>query len=107
MKTRLFFILCLICIFIGLALHASAREKGIESSKIRMRSFGLSGEKKQEMVAEAELSKSKAQRQRAVGLVFSGASFICFVVARRRREPGWYTVPVLLWFFDFLLFVML
>jgi len=98
MKKRIFFPATILLVIIALVLHFTARAQILEGQHLKSKSIEAAMEK-QTQVVDDPTAKSLSNNGRIfnnVGLVFALCSLICLVLALLRREPGWYSIPILL-----------
>jgi VIT1/CCC1 family predicted Fe2+/Mn2+ transporter len=103
MKNRIFFLSAIVAAIIALGLHAVSREFSVKSTSIHAQMWNRNAVEKQEMKIQADHCASLATVLFYTGLVFTFSSIFCLVVARFRKESGWYLIVILLLFFDFIM----
>jgi len=97
MKTAsIFYLASLIAAILGLAVHLLAREQNIKSSKLRGQSWGFEAGQGEQMRSRAAQYKAKGHELALVGWGSASFSLAALVVARCRRERGWYLLPIFL-----------
>src|ERR1022692_1679978 len=98
MNGRNFFLCAVVLAIIALALHATSRELEVKSTSIRAQIWNRSDVEKQQMKSQADGYRVRASVIFYTGLGFTFSSIVCLVVARFRKERGWFSIPILLLF---------
>lgn len=102
MKKRAFYLASTLLVLIALFFHFVARAQIVEAQHLRVKSREAAMEKQTQVVTDptAKRLSDSARVLNKVGLAFAICSLTFLVVAGIRREHGWYSIPILLLFFD-------
>jgi hypothetical protein len=85
-----------------LGLHVIARGKAMDAAHLTADSINAAERQQTKVVRNADAARlaHDAQVLNWIGFVFTVSSLLCIVVAVIRQERGWYSIPLLLLFFD-------
>ena len=102
MNKRTIFLASVLFAFVALVIHSVAREKLDAGSKLKAKQFEVTVVQQTHYTADPEASRlfSTGRTLNRIGMAFTISAAICVFVAIARREPGWYSVPLLLLVFD-------
>jgi hypothetical protein len=102
MNKRTIFLASVAFAFIALVIHSVAREKFDAGSKLKAKQLEAAVMQQTHYIPDPEVSRlcSTGRTLNHVGMAFTISAAICLFVAIARREPGWYSVPLLLLVFD-------
>lgn len=103
MNGRIYFLCAVVLAALALVLHATSREFDVRSTSIRAQMWNRSDVEKQQAKTQADYYRVRASAIFYTGLGFTFSSIVCLVVARFRKERGWFSIPILLLFFDFIM----
>jgi hypothetical protein len=109
MKKPTFFRILILLGVVALGLHLTARDEIMNNMnhKAEAISTAVSHHVKYEPDAESIRLSQSLDTLNNIGLVFTFLCLNCIVVALVRREPGFYSIPVLLLFFDIMTQILL
>jgi hypothetical protein len=102
MNKRTFFLASVLLAFVALVIHSVARDKLDAGSKIKAKQLEVAVKQHTHYTPNPEASSlfSTGRTLNHVGTAFTISAAICVFVAIARREPGWYSIPLLLLVFD-------
>src|ERR1017187_9192199 len=102
MNNRTIFLASVVLAFVALVIHSVAREKFDTGSKLKAKQLEVAVKQQTHYTPAPEASRlfSTGRTLNRVGTGFTITAAICVFVAIARREPGWYSVPLLLLLFD-------
>jgi hypothetical protein len=101
-KRRTFFLASILLAVIALTVHAVARDQLVQGSirkAKRIEGTAMQGTSYTPDPEAIRLSRCGTVLNK-IGLAFTFPALACVVVALIRREPGWYSIPVMLLFAD-------
>ena len=109
MKKRTFFLTAIILGVVAVVLHVAGYNHTARASSHRALGIQQAYMQHTKYVADAEVARlgQSARVLNAVGLVFTFSCVAAFVAAVIRHEPGWYSIPTLLLFFDVMTMMLL
>jgi len=109
MKKRTFFLTAIILGAIALVLHGAGYDHMARASSRHALGIQQAYMQHTKYVPDAEVVRlgQSARALNAVGLVFTFSCVTALVVAVIRHEPGWYSIPILLLFFDVMMMMLL
>ena len=98
MNKRTIFLASVLLAFVALAFHSVAREKLDAGSKLKAKQLEVAVKQHTHYAPDPQASRlfSAGRTLNHVGMAFTISAAICVFVAVARREPGWYSVPLLL-----------
>ena len=102
MNKRTIFLTSVAFAFVALLIHSVAREKLDAGSKLKARQLEAAVKQQTPYIPDPEASRlfRTGRTLNHVGMAFTVSAAICVFMAIVRREPGWYSVPLLLLVFD-------
>jgi hypothetical protein len=103
MSKRTFFITSIALALIALVLHSVASDKLERGSHLKAKQLEIAVTQQTHYTADPEADRlfRSGHILSRIGMAFTISSAACVFVAIARRESGWYSVPLLLLFFDF------
>lgn len=102
-----FLVFSVLFAFLALSTHLLARNIELKGVDLRLRSLTSEVTEKSKLRVKAVELNDTSAALRWIGISFFGCSVVAFIVARRRSESGWFSIPVILWVCDFLSIFML
>jgi hypothetical protein len=102
MNKRAIFLASVMLAFVALMIHAIARDKLDAGSKIMAKRLEVTVMQHTAYTPDPEVSRlfCVGRMLNHVGTAFTISAAICAFVGIARREPGWYSVPLLLLVID-------
>jgi hypothetical protein len=109
MKKHTFYLISIFMASIALGFHVIARAEILKGQHLTAKSMEstIKQQTNYEPNLNAERLSNSGRVFSKVGLAFTLCGLTCLVVAVRRHERGYYSIPILLLFFDFLEQVLL
>jgi hypothetical protein len=107
MPKRTFYFASLLAAFIALYLHGASYEARAQGSHTKAKSWKLQDAEKAQMKVEVARLRRNGTTLFYLGLAFSLSSIACLITAAVRKEPGWYSIPILLLFFGLVVQLLL
>jgi hypothetical protein len=109
MKTRAFFLSSVLLGLIALLVHSVASDQIMQSVHRRAQNIAAAVEQHIPIAPDPEATRLRdsGYRLNTVGLAFTLSCVVCGVVAFVRRESGWYSIPIMLLFFDVTVMMLL
>ena len=86
----------------ALSVHLVARNHITQAQRRRAENVAAAYEQHTQVTPDPVVAhlRDSGHSLNTVGLVFTFSCFVCLVVAAVRHEPGWYSIPIMLLFFD-------
>jgi hypothetical protein len=109
MKKRIIFLASVVLAFVALVIHSVARDKLDAGSKLKAKQLEVAVKQHTHYTPDPEASRlfSTGRTLNHVGMVFTISAAICVFVAMARREPGWYSIPLMLLLCDLVVQMLL
>lgn len=109
MNKRAFFLASVVFAFVALVIHSVARDKLVAGSELKYKQLELAIKQQTHYTPNPEASRlfRTGRTLNSVGMASTILAVICVFAAIARREPGWYSVPLLLLFFDLFVLMLL
>jgi hypothetical protein len=101
MKKQAFFLVAITTACIAFGFHVASRELSVKSTFIRSQMWDRSVVEKQEMRMNANHLESVSKLLLYSGLPFTCSAVVCLVIAYKRKEPGLYSIPIMVLGCDF------
>ncbi len=94
---------------VALIIHALGHGQVVEASHRKALDIEEAHRRQVQYVSNPETKRVSnfAKVLNMVGFAFTVLSALCTILAYRRREPGWYSIPLTLLLFDFLTLMLL
>ncbi len=98
MSKRTFFLASVLLALVAFAMHGVGRERLVASSHLKAKRIETSVTQHTNYTPDQEAVRLSASGRtlNKVGLLFTFSSLACVIVALIRREPGWYSIPMMM-----------
>jgi hypothetical protein len=102
MRKRAFFLTSVVLAIIALIIHLAGRDQSVKGSEHMAQSISAAVKQNIKAVSDPMAAdyRNEGRILDRIGIVFTFSSVICLLAATYRRESGWYSIPILLLFFD-------
>jgi len=109
MKNRSFLLTSILLGFVALSVHSVAYNHITQAQRRRAENVRAAYEQHTKAASDPVVThlRDSGHSLNTVGLVFTFSCFVCLVVAAARHEPGWYSIPIMLLFFDVTMMLLL
>ncbi len=109
MNKRTFFLASVVFALVAFVIFSVAHDKIDTGSKIKAKQIEVAFTQQTNYIPDPEADRlfRAGRTLNHFGVAFTISAAICVFVAIARREPGWYSVPLLLLVFDLGVYMLL